>query len=311
MIQTVLGPVDGSELGYTLMHEHITMMDHVMRFTFPDWLDEKRLIDLAVPQLKRLYELGIRTIIDATPINLGRDVNLIAELSKLSGIHMVACTGLYHFESPWVEEVDPDWLADLFVRELCEGIQGTSMRAGAVKCCTDEQGVTPINRAMLLGSAKAAIRTGVPILTHTCTKKKNGLEQQQVLLDAGVDPKRLVIGHSGDSNDLEYLEALLKNGSYLGMDRFGLEQFNPMEDRISTIVKLVERGWAGRLMLSHDSNFYEDAWRPWHKPAYHPQGAHNMRIVSEIVIPALLQRGVSQQDIDRMMCGNVQALFEA
>lgn len=311
MVQTVLGPVPGSALGPTLMHEHIIMIDPAMTTALTDWLDMDKFSSVALPQLNRLYELGVRTIIDATPINLGRDVRVIEAMSRLSGIHMIACTGFYHFESPWVFDPDPQWLSELYIREITEGIQGTAIRAGAIKCATDEPGVTPWNRAMLQASAIASAKCDVPILTHTCAEKKNGAEQLQVLLDAGASPKRIVIGHSGDSNDVGYLEELLSSGCFLGMDRFGLEQFNPMENRIATLARLLEMGYAGQLVLSHDSNLYSDPWRAWHVERYQPQTAgHNMRLVSEIVIPRLLEMGAVQSDVDMMLEHNIRRLFE-
>lgn len=311
MVHTVLGPVDAKSLGYTLMHEHMLMLNHAMRFAFPNWLDEKRFMDTAVPQLKRIAALGIRAIIDATPINLGRDVKLIRALSEASGIHMIASTGLYHFESPHVSVTDAQWLADKFTEELTIGIQGTDIRAGVIKCATDEQGVTPCNKLMLEACAIACLRTNAPILTHTCAWLENGLAQQQVFQEMGVPLRKVVIGHSGDSNDLGYLTALMENGSYIGMDRFGLEQFNAIENRVDTIVKLVKRGWARRILLSHDSNFFDDFWRPWHINPYRPQHeGHNMRLITERVLPALCEKGVSQSDIDLMMRDNVARLFE-
>lgn len=311
MVQTVLGPVAGSALGATLMHEHIIMIDPAMTLAFPDWLDMDRFAQVVGPQLKRLYELGIRTIIDATPINLGRDVRVIEAMSRLSGIHMIACTGLYHYENPWVCNPDPEWTAEMYIREITQGIQGTSIRAGAIKCATDENGVTDWNRAMLQAAAMASVKCDVPILSHTCVEKKNGIDQMKVLLDAGASPKRVVIGHSGDSNDIGYLKELLASGCWLGMDRFGLEQFNPMDRRIDTLAKLIGMGYAGQLLLSHDSNFYSDPWRPWHAERYAPQTAgHNMRMISEIVLPRLREMGIGQDVIDMMMQDNVQRLFE-
>lgn len=311
MVQTVLGPVAASALGRTLMHEHIIMIDPAMTLAIPDWLNMDRFAQVVLPQLAQLRRLGISAIIDATPINLGRDVRVIKEMSLRSGIHMIACTGHYHFEDPWVNSPDPQWLAEIYIREIRQGAQGTAIQAGAIKCATDENGITPCNRALLQAAAIASAECDVPLLTHSCAARRNGLEQLQVLLQAGARPERIVIGHSGDSNDIGYLEALMDRGCFLGMDRFGLEQFNPMNSRIETLAKMVRAGYAGRMLLSHDSNFYSDPWRAWHAERYQPQApGHNMRIISEIVIPKLLSLGVTQQEIDRMMQNNIQKLFE-
>lgn len=306
MIQTVCGPIEESRLGYTLAHEHIAMIDPAMRFAFPDWLDTKKLHDTTLPQLTRLKEVGIRTIIDATPINLGRDIRWIAQCANESGLQIVASTGLYYTELPWVDRPDPRWLAERYLREINEGIQGTDIRAGVIKCAVPAAGITPGIHNILQATAIAHRRSGLPVIVHT--ENQTGPQVQKTLCEMGVPAAFIVIAHSGDSTDLSYLEGLLQGGSYLGMDRFGI--FTSTEDRIRTIVELVRRGWAHRMVLSHDSNFYEDPWRAWQNDPYVPRNPdRNMCLIPTVVLPQLKARGVSQADIDRLMCENVKNWF--
>ncbi len=309
IVNSVTGPLNVKDFGPTLMHEHVMIMDAFMRQSFPDWLQMDKFLSVALPQLEKLRSYGIKTIFDATPINLGRDIKVIAEVAKRSGFNILASTGLYFFENEWNSQMDANWLAKRFIGELRDGIQGTGIKAALVKCATDRKGVTPRNKIMLEAAARASAETDAPILTHTYAATKNGNDQLAVLLNAGARPERLVIGHSGDSTDLDYLQGLLDKGVYLGMDRFGINHFCTTEMRVDTIVKLVKKGYAKQLMLSHDSSFYIDAWRPLHRERYEKQGAHNIFLISEKVLPMLREKGVSQADIDLMMCGNVQRLF--
>src|SRR5205807_2920715 len=131
---------------------------------------------------------------------------------------------------------------EMFVRDIEQGIADTGVKAGILKCATDEDGLTPGVERILRAVAQAHRRTGVPISTHTHVATRRGLDQQRIFREEGVDLSRVIIGHSGDSTDLEYLEELLAAGSYLGLDRFGIDTITPFEQRIDTVVRLCERG---------------------------------------------------------------------
>ncbi len=311
VVPGVTGPINVKDFGPTLMHEHIMIMDAFMAQAFPDWLQMDKLLEVALPQLEKLRQYGIRTIFDVTPINLGRNIKVIEKVARKSKFNILASTGMYFFETEWNRQMDAKWLAKRYLGELRDGIQGTGIKAALIKCATDYRGVTPGNRIMLQASAMASVETDTPIITHTYAKKKNGLDQLKVLLAHGVQAKRIVIGHSGDSNDLDYLKALLDQGAYLGMDRFGITHFNSTDERIDTIVALVKMGYAKQLMLSHDACIYQDAWKPMNRNRYAlpKPGERTMYIISEYVLPKLREKGVSQSDIDLMMCANVQRLF--
>lgn len=313
MIQTVLGPVDEQALGYTLAHEHMLLLNAQMRLAVPEWFNEEAYFARTLPRIERLRKAGVDAVIDATPLNLGRDARILAELSRRSGLAIIASTGLYFFEDPFVRSPDPQRLAELFVREINVGMQGTDVRAGVIKCATDAQGVTPCNRAMLEAAALASRQTGKPILTHTCSadfSAKNALEQQAALLESGAAPERVVIGHCGDSNDLDYLTRILRNGTYIGLDRFGHDSFNTTEKRIETLLELLERGWEDRIVLSHDDAFYTDYWRSWQTdPCENPSAVRGMLDVPQRVLPELRRRGVTEKIIDKLMRDNVRKLF--
>jgi phosphotriesterase-related protein len=127
------------------------------------------------------------------------------------------------------------------------------MRPAILKCATDEPGVTKDVERILRATAQAHRKTGVPISTHTHARRRVGLDQQRIFREEGVDLMRVVIGHSGDTTDLGHLEELIINGSYIGMDRFGIETILSFEDRVKTVADMCKRGHANKMMLSHDA----------------------------------------------------------
>jgi phosphotriesterase-related protein len=162
--------------------------------------------------------------------------------------------------------------------------------------------VTPGVERVLRACARAHRETGCPITTHTHAPSKRGLEQQAIFAEEGVDVGHVVIGHSGDTDDLDYLLELIDNGSYLGMDRFGIDAYLTTPQRVSVVAELCRRGYADRLLLSHDASCYLD-WIPGEVP---PSGMDHWTYlhISNDVLPALREAGVSEAQIDTMLVDN-------
>ncbi|HEX3455869.1 MAG TPA: hypothetical protein VHS03_14685 [Gaiellaceae bacterium] len=318
-VETARGQVDTAALGKVLMHEHVFVLSHEFHVNYPDVVgfDEEREVAAAVERLDELAATGVGTIVDLTVVGLGRDIRLLARVAEQTTLNIVVATGYYTFtELPIFVHARAgvggvavaDMLADWFVADITDGIARTGVRAGILKCATDEQGVTPDVESTLRAVARAHVRTGVPISTHTHPATGRGLEQQDVFEEEGVDLTRVVIGHSGDSDDLEYLEALLARGSYLGMDRFGLYGYLSKEARVETVAELCRRGYAERLVLSHDANCVID-WYPPHLRGMLEEW-HYCHI-SRDVVPLLLEAGVTEDDLTTMLVDNPRRFFEA
>ena len=306
-INSVLGEIDTADLGFTLMHEHILCATWSMRQAFHDWVNLDVFIEEAVQEVRAAKQRGVQTIVDVTPINVGRDIHLIREVAARAEMQIIAATGLYYFEEPWLENWEVDRLVEFLIRDIESGIQGTTSKAGIIKAATGQSGVTPINRKSLQIAARLHLATGLPITTHTSAADRTGLAQQDVFEEEGVDLRRVVIGHCGDTDDVEYLEEILQRGSFIGMDRFGLEMKLPDEKRIDTIAELCRRGWADRMVLSHDHCCYLD-WVPTLRAmAPHWHFCH----IPDDVIPALRQAGVDDRDIDAMTVGNPKRVFDS
>ena len=317
-VETVRGAIDTSELGRVLMHEHVFVISVEMQQNRPEeWGDEDARVADAVRRLSELATAGVGTIVDPTAFGLGRYIPRIARVAASIELNIVVATGLYTFNdlphyftrrTPGSGPGGSDPMVDLFVRDITEGIAGTGIKAGIIKCATDRPGVTPGVERVLRACARAHLLTGVPITTHTHAATRRGSEQQDVFEQEGVDLTRVVIGHCGDTDDLDYLEALIARGSLLGMDRFGIDSYLPTAKRVEVVAELCRRGHAGHLVLSHDASCYLD-WIPGEVPPAHHPNWHYLHITND-VIPALIEQGVSQAQIDTMLVANPRRLFE-
>ncbi len=307
-VNGVLGPIDSEELGFTLMHEHILVANWAMRQSFADWVDVDAHVEYATGEVRSAKERGVKTIVDLTPINLGRDIHVIREVAERAQMQVIAATGFYWTEEPWLQGWEVDRLVEWLIRDIEKGIQGTDVKAGIIKCATDHLGVSDFNRKLLQVTARLHRATGVPISTHTSVQHGTGPGQQDVFAEEGVDLGRVVIGHCGDTEDVEYLESILKRGSFIGMDRFGLDFMLPMEKRVSTIVELCRRGHAGRMVLSHDACCHID-WFP--KAAVAQMAPRwNFRHIPDDVVPALRKEGVSEEQLRKLTVYNPRRIFE-
>jgi phosphotriesterase-related protein len=318
VVNTVRGPLDADELGTVLMHEHVFVVNDELQTNYPQRWDEAAGVADAVARLRALKARGVDTIVDPTVLGLGRDIPRIQRVNAEVDINIVVATGLYTYtEVPFaLQFVGPgtllggdDPLIEMFVRDLTEGIADTGVRAGLLKCAIDAPGLTPGVERVLRAVAAAHVRTGAPITVHTNPHNRSGLDVQRIFGESGVDPNRVVLGHSGDTTDLDYLSTLLAGGGYLGLDRFGLDLLLPFEQRVETVAELCRRGHVEQLLLSHDASCYID-WFPIEAKRAALPNWHYTHIHDD-VLPALRDRGVSDEQITTMLVENPRRYFAA
>lgn len=321
-VQTVRGPVDTTALGRTYMHEHVFVLSPDVQQNYPDeWGDEAARVADAAAKLTALAAQGVRTIVDPTVIGLGRYIPRIATIAEqVPDLNIVVATGCYtygdvpfffHHRGPALNaalgtEV-PDPMVDMFVGDITEGIAGTGVRAGLLKCAIDHHGLTDGVARVMRAVAQTHHRTGTPITVHTHPGDHTGLLVQQVLCrEEGVDPSHIVLGHSGDSTDADHLSELAEAGFVLGMDRFGINLETTFEARADIVVEMCRRGFAEQLVLSQDAACYID----WIDPAvlsFLPQW-HYLHIHDE-VLPYLRDHGVTDEQITAMLVDNPRRYF--
>jgi phosphotriesterase-related protein len=312
-VQTVLGPVDSSALGPTLMHEHIFILTADVQQNYPEeWGDEDDRVADAVGQLRALAAAGIKTIVDVTVIGQGRYLPRIQRIAEqVPELNIVVATGCYIFDnvplffSRRTAQVESslgrparDVMVDFFIRDITEGIGRTGVKAGMLKCAVDEQGLTPGVERVLRAVAQAHAQTGAPITIHTHAASQHGPAILDVLADESADLSRVVLGHSGDVTQPDYLQSVAAAGLTLGMDRFGIEHFASFTERADLVAQLCRRGLAENMVLSHDYSCYLD-WFP-------PGSLDDLRDwhylhVSRDVLPYLRGHGVTDDQLDAML----------
>lgn len=311
-LPTFTGEVRGDELGTTLIHEHVFVghQELDLNLPHPEW-DEQAAIGRAVAGFERLYELGVRTVVDLTVLGQGRDAARVQRVAERTRIQLLASTGYYtpdslphffHTHGPGRSVGGPDPLVELFIGDIERGIAGTQVRAAMLKIASDAAGLTSDIRSVFEAAAVAHLQTGVPITTHTHAASRGGLEQQRLLSELGVPLDRVVIGHSGDSTDVDYLHELAAQGSFLGFDRFGMEHLGADEDRIRMLLLLLEQGYEQQLVLSHDAAFFSrvtpPSWRAIATPNWH------MEHLFTNILPRLRREGVDDATLQRLMVDN-------
>jgi phosphotriesterase-related protein len=309
MVATVRGDVVPEALGTTLMHEHVFVLNPEIAANFPTEWDEEAGVADAIRRLDDLHAAGVDTIVDLTVIGLGRNIPRVQRVAAATGLQIVVATGIYTFHDVpmYFAFRRTDAMTECFVGDIEAGIAGTGVRAGILKCATDEAGVTPGVERVLRAVARAQRQTGVPISTHTHAASERGLDQQRIFAEEGVDLTRVVIGHSGDTTDLAYLEKVAGAGSYLGLDRFGLDMLLSFEDRVETVAALCRRGLAAQIVLSHDAACHVDALVGEARERLAPNW-HHLHITRD-VLPALRAKGVTEEQIDQMLVENPRRIF--
>jgi phosphotriesterase-related protein len=313
-VETVRGPIDVDALGRTLMHEHVFVLNEEVRQNYPaDWAEDDR-VDDAIAKLSALAGRGCQTIVDPTVLGLGRDIERIRRVAGGTELNIIVATGLYtynevplyfKFRTPDGDGVDP--MTQLFIDDITTGIAGTGIKAAFLKCAIDDQGMTLGVERVLRAVARAHAETGVPITVHTHPHSGTGRDALRVLREEGADLTKVVLGHSGDSTDLDYLSELADAGCMLGMDRFGLDIITPFEDRVATVAAMCSRGYAGSMVLSHDASCYIDWFPPEVVPLFAP--TWHFEHLFDDVLPALLSRGVTDAQIETMLVDNPRRYF--
>ena len=311
-LNTVLGPLEATDLGFTLSHEHVGTNAAGLRHTYPEFIDRAGIIEQSTAALKEAYAEGLRTIVDVSTFDLGRDIAMIAEVARQSGVNIVVATGNHLAVPRPFGDVSPDVIAPMYVREIEEGIEDSGVKAAVIKVASDRGGITPPQEVVLRAAARAHLQTGAPISTHTWSPDRVGEQQVAILEEEGADLNRVYIGHSNDDTDLDYLLGLLEKGVWLGLDRYpgGRVTGTPdWEQRTEVAKKLMDAGHTERIMLSHDYSVPKarnGAEVQEERRRANPDGYN---FISRHVLPRLMELGASEQDIHQITVENPRRFF--
>jgi phosphotriesterase-related protein len=307
-VETVSGPVDVEELGLTLIHEHFRATDEAGRMQFPHLYDEQREWDAAMSDAKAVKGHGVKTVVEPSAMFLTRDAAFSKRVADESGLNIILATGVYTYDyvPQFLANRDDDAVAAIYVHEIENGIQGTGIKAAFIKCAADAPGLTPTIEKLHRAAARASKQTGRPIMAHSRPASGTGLEQMRIFEEEGVEPAKVQIAHTGDTDDLDYIDRLLDTGCWIGMDRYGLDIFLPTDRRNATVLALLERGRADRMHLSQDYCSTID-WFPREVEAYlkaNEVPKWSMTFLFEEVIPELKERGMTDEQLNQIMVEN-------
>jgi phosphotriesterase-related protein len=307
-VETTGGPVDAEQLGLTLIHEHFRATDEAGRFQFPHLYDEDAEWEAAIADANAVKSHGVKTVVEPSALFLHRDAAFSKRVADESGLNVVLATGVYTYDHlpQLLLNRDEDGVAAIFIHEFEHGIQGTGIKPAFLKCAADAPGVTPNIEKVHRAVARAAKQSARPIMAHSHPASGTGLEQMRIFLDEGVDPATVQIAHTGDTDDLDYIERLLDTGCWIGMDRYGLDIYLPTEQRNATVLALLDRGYADRMFLSQDYCSSID-WFPREVQDYLKANEvpdWSMTFLFDQVIPTLKERGMSDDDLNQMMVEN-------
>ena len=312
-VETVNGRIDVDDLGLTLIHEHFFSSDEAVTAQWPHVRELDREFELAVESADAVKGHGVKTVVEPTAMLLGRDARASKRLADQTGLQIVLCTGIYTYDHlpQFLLNRSEDYIADLFVHDIEQGIQGTDIKAAFVKCAADEPGVNERVEKVHRAAARAALRTGVPVMAHSRPASGTGPRQVEILLEEGLAPERIQIAHTGDTHDIDYAERLLDAGVWIGMDRYGIDLFLPTDRRNATVIELLRRGYADRMFLSQDFDPPIAEGLDWYPPEmveqFEAAGAAtdwSMTFLFEGVIPALKQGGMTDEQLKTMMVEN-------
>jgi phosphotriesterase-related protein len=312
-VQTVGGPVETEELGLTLIHEHFFSGDEAVTVQWPHVRDHDREYELALESAAAVKGHGVKTVVEPTAMLLGRDVAVLQRLAAETGLQIVTCTGIYTYDQlpQFLLNRSEDFMAGLFVHDIEQGIQGTEVKAAFIKCAADEPGVNERIEKVHRAAARASLRTGAPIMAHSRPASNTGPRQVEIFLEEGVAPEKIQIAHTGDTDDLGYIERLLETGVWIGMDRYGIDLFLPTDRRNATVLELLRRGYAERMLLSQDFDIPIANGLDWYPPEMVEQleaaGAAtdwSMTLLFEQVIPTLREGGMTEAQLQTMMVKN-------
>ena len=314
-VNTVQGRRAASDLGRTLIHEHVLV-------GFPGWFmdarmpafDRREAVARVVDAFQELKGHGVTTVIDPCPMDLGRDVEMIAEVSQKSGVTLICATGAYVEDMgiPYTfKTLEVDQIVECFVKEIEDGVAATGIRCGVIKIATGDGQVSPYERKILTAAAKAAKITGAPLISHT-ENCSCGHDQIDIACGAGLPASSLIVGHSDGRDDHDYQKSLADRGAYVGFDRFGLEMLIPDAVRMKNLKALADCGHKDRIMVSHDTvNCWVGSYNGG-DPADLLKTLPNWRMTHmfENIFPELKRMGMTQEDLDHIIVENPRRWFE-
>lgn len=301
-VNTVLGRIRPEELGKTLIHEHmICSSPEMMGYFHPSWNPPERVIPRCVEMLEYVKDaFGIKTIVDGTPLSLGRDLDLLKAISEQAEINIIASTGFYIYDCFSAGRVEPALLA----RSLVEEIENGRIAPGFLKCAV-EQNLTNCQKNYIAILSHIHHATGLPIFAHSSSAGKSGHAILDEFARYEVPFSRIIIGHTGDTLDISYPLSLLERGANISIDRISGDGKKKGE----LAGELIKMGYAEKIFLAHDAICFDDNANFPENACYDSYDPERLGVIHKYILPSLVSSGIPEEAFEKIFVENVQRLF--
>lgn len=251
-IKTVLGDAELTGGCCTLAHEHICCYSEFLRMMSGGYIDMRALEESAVSVLSGLKKTrGLELFVDCTPVNIGRNVELLRAVAEKSGVMIACSTGFYYQDEPVLEGTEPRRLAEYMIEDA------KSINAALIKAAVEKAEITPFNRKLLEATAMAQRALNLPIVLHTNAGNQNGRESVRLLMEGGVPAQKICVAHLSDTQDDAYIRSFAEMGCYVALDRlYGSTEEAYIEEKCRQIMALCDAGFEKQILLSHDDSLF-------------------------------------------------------
>ena len=305
--RTVLGDLDTEKMGFTMPHEHVLTdpKGGGTKATGEEGADHALNVpEISLAMCVEYKEAGGDTLVEATPKTWGRNTLGMVDISKASGVNLVACCGVIceeHGMDPATTGMSINDIADEMIHDITEGMDGTTSKAGWIKVGTAYMHITENEEKFIRAGARAATKTGVPLHAHT-TNGTMGIEITEILQDEGYNMERMIIAHVDRNPDLWYHREMLKTGVYLIYDGPGKAKYYPDTIRIDLLRQLVADGYEDKLMICNDMG------RRSHHKVY--GGGPGLPWIKERFLPRLINdEGFDEAVVHKFMYENPHRIY--
>lgn len=297
-IQTVKGKIDTSDLGVTMSHEHLSVDLSKVRGNDDSTFGYS---DFIINEINMAKEYGVKSYIELTTNDMGRNVEDLLKLSEECDIHIVAATGFYMdpYHPKEFDNMTAEDISDIFVKELTIGIDDTGIKAGIIGEVASSEVMTTNERKVLNAAAIAQKKVGCSISTH-CQLGTLALEQIKIFDEHKVEPRRVVLGHIDLSDDLIYMTEILEKGYNIGFDTIGKNEYLKDSQRVNNLMELIKQGYQKQIVISQDIS---------RKSYFTDEGYYGYTTVMKKFIPKLLESGISQEALDDLLINNPARIF--
>ncbi len=318
-VMTALGPIAVEDMGVTSSHEHLLLGMPGWEYDASYTYDRRAVADKCIAQVKEAQKYGLQTLVDATPMDLSRDPELYKMVQGETGLNVICATGLY--TEP--EGNSAFWrllakyrgydealkrLTNAYLTDVSKGMHGSDVRCGVLKIATGKGAIAPIEELSIHAACLTQKELGTPIISHTA-EASMGPATAKMLLEKGADPKKTMIGHMCDTDELDCVIECLKMGFYVGLDRFGLNMIFTDDNKCVNLVKLVQMGYGDKILIGHDATIHNHVIDLIPDKIMATMTNWNLCGLFKTFIPRFKELGLTDAQVSKLMLDNPQRFF--